>query len=112
MFFLSFPSSSFFFFLLFSFFEDLFEEKIATKVPDVVKEVKNKLQITKLEGQKKNVLIELQDIRKCTIRDNLIFKGVDKSANKKWENTTQELVDFIHGNLNLGYSFNENLQSN
>ena len=112
MFFLSFPSSSFFFFLLFSFFEDLFEEKIATKVPDAVKQVKNELQITKLEGQKKNVLIELQDIRKCTIRDNLIFKGVDKSANKKWENTTQELVDFIHGNLNLGYSFNENLQSN
>ena len=108
MFFLSFPSSSFFFSLLFSFFEDLFEEKIATKVPDVVKQVKNELQITKLEGQKKNVLIELQDIRKCTIRDNLIFKG----ANKKWENTTQELVDFIHGNLNLGYSFNENLQSN
>ena len=97
MFFLSFPSSSFFFFLLFSFFEDLFEEKIATKVPDVVKEVKNKLQITKLEGQKKNVLIELQDIRKCTVRDNLIFKGVDESANEKWENTTQVLVDFIHG---------------
>ena len=103
---------SFFFFLLFSFFEDLFEEKIATKVPDAVKQVKNELQITKLEGQKKNVLIELQDIRKRTIRDNLIFKGVDESANEKWENTTQVLVDFIHGNLNLGYSFNENLQSN
>ena len=112
MFFLSFPSSSFFFSLLFSFFEDLFEEKIATKVPDVVKQVKNELQITKLEGQKKNVLIELQDIRKRTIRDNLIFKGVDESANEKWENTTHVLVDFIHGNLNLGYSFNENLQSN
>ena len=93
-------------FLLFSFFEDLFKEKIATKVPEVVKRVNNELQITKLEGH------ELQDIRKCTIRDYLIFKGVDESANEKWENTTQMLVDFIHDDLNLGYSFNENLQSN
>ena len=54
----------------------------------------------------------MQDIRKCTIRDYLIFKGVDESANEKWENTTQMLVDFIHDDLNLGYSFNENLQSN
>ena len=39
-------------------FEDLLEEKIATKIPDIVKQVKNDLQITKLESQMKSVLIE------------------------------------------------------
>ena len=39
--------------------------------------------------------------------DNLIFRGVGESANEIWEITTQVLADFIHGNFNLGYSFNE-----
>ena len=55
----------------------------------------------------KSVLIELQNIRNRSMRDNLIFKGVDESANEKWENTTQVLADFVNDNLNLGYLFNE-----
>ena len=37
-------------------FEDLLEEKTATKIPGIVKQVKNDFQITKLEGQIKSVL--------------------------------------------------------
>ena len=88
-------------------FEDLLEEKIATKIPDIVKQVKNDLQITKLKGQMKSVLIELQNIRNRSMRDNLIFKDIGESGNEKWENTTQVLADFIHDNLNLGYLFND-----
>ena len=55
----------------------------------------------------KSVLIELQNIRNRSMRENLIFKGVDESANEKWENTTQVLADFVNDNLNLGYPFNE-----
>ena len=55
----------------------------------------------------KSVLIKLQGIRNCTMKDNLIFKGIGDSANEKWENTTQVRADFIHDNLNLGYFFNE-----
>ena len=88
-------------------FEDLLEEKIATKVPDIVKQVKNDLQITKLEDQMKSFVIELQDIRDHTMRDNLISKGIDESANENWEDTIEVLPDFIHSNLNLGYSYNE-----
>ena len=87
--------------------EDLLEENIATKIPDTIKQAKNDLWTTKLEGQMKSVLIELQNIRNRSMRDNLIFKGVDESANEKWENTTQVLADFVNDNLNLGYLFNE-----
>ena len=83
-------------------FEDLLEEKTATKIPDIVKQVKNDLQITKLKGQMKSVLIELQNIRNRSMRDNLILKGMSESSNENWENTTQVLADFIHDNLNLG----------
>ena len=75
-------------------FEDLLEEKIAAKIPDIVKQVKNDLQITKLKGQMKSVLIELQNIRNRLMRDNLIFKDIGESGNEKWENTTQVLADF------------------
>ena len=81
-------------------FEDLLEEKIATKVPDIVKQVKNDLQITKLEDQMKSFVIELQDIRDHTMRDNLISKGIDENANENWEDTIEVLPDFIHSNLN------------
>ena len=55
----------------------------------------------------KSVLIELQNIRNRSMRDNLIFKDIGESGNENWENTTQVLADFIHDNLNLGYLFNE-----
>ena len=84
-------------------FENISEEQIATKVPDIVKQVKNYLKITKLEGQMKSVLIELQHIRSCTMRVNLIFKGIDEIVKEKWEDTPQVLADFIQGNLNLAY---------
>ena len=84
-------------------FENISEEQIATKVPDIVKQVKNYLKITKLEGQMKGVLIELQHIRSCTMRVNLIFKGIDEIVKEKWEDTPQVLADFIQGNLNLAY---------
>ena len=78
------------------------EEKIATKIPGTVKQVKNDWLITKLEGQVKSVLIELQNIRNRSMRENLILKGMGESSNENWENTTQVLADFIHDNLNLG----------
>ena len=84
-------------------FENISEKQIVTKVPDIVKQVKNGLKITKLEGQMKSVLIELQHIRNCTMRDNLIFKGIDESVKEKWEDTPQVLAHFIQGNLNLVY---------
>ena len=84
-------------------FENISEEQIATKVPDIVKQVKNYLKITKLEDQMKGVLIELQHIRSCTMRVNLIFKGIDEIVKEKWEDTPQVLADFIQGNLNLAY---------
>ena len=93
--------------ILINSFENILEEQIATKVPDIVKQVKNDLKITKLEGQMKSVLIELQHIRNHTMRGNLIFKGIDESVKEKWEDTPQVLADFIQGNLNLVYSYNE-----
>ena len=77
---------------------------MATKVLDIVKQVNSDLQITKLEVQMKSILIESQDIRNRTMRDNLIFKSIDESAIEKWEHTTQVLANFIDGNLN---SYNE-----
>ena len=88
-------------------FEDLLEEKTGAKMLDIVKQVKNNLQIPKLEGQMKSALIELQDSKNRTMRSNLIFKDINESANGKWENTVQVLPDFIHENINLGYSFKE-----
>ena len=55
----------------------------------------------------KSALIELQDSKNRTMRSNLIFKDINESANGKWENTVQVLPDFIHENINLGYSFKE-----
>ena len=89
--------------ILINSFENILEEQKATKVPDKVKQVKNDLKITKLEGQMKSVLIELQHIRNHTMRDNLVFKGIDESVKEKWEDTPQVLADFIQGNLNLAY---------
>ena len=93
--------------ILINSFENILEEQKATKVPDKVKQVKNDLKITKLEGQMKSVLIELQHIRNHTMRDNLVFKCIDESVKEKWEDTPQVLADFIQGNLNLVYSYNE-----
>ena len=89
--------------ILINSFENILEEQKATKVPDKVEQVKNDLKITKLEGQIKSVLIELQHIKNHTMTDNLIFKGIDESVKEKWEDTPQVLADFIQGNLNLAY---------
>ena len=83
--------------------QNLLPQLIEKFFPDLVLKIKDSLNISKLESQMKAVLIELEDLRNRSMRENLIIKGIEEDPNEKWEDTVGKLTEFIHDNLNLCY---------
>ena len=55
---------------------------------EIISQIKDEVNIEKVEGQLKAILIELDDIRNRSMRSNLIFKGIKEEPNEKWEGTS------------------------
>ena len=70
-------------------------------------DIKEELEITKLQAQMKATLIELEDLRNRTMRSTLIFKNILGTQNESWEDTSQLLAEFITCEIDLPYSFEE-----
>ena len=87
--------------------QNLLPQLIEKILPDLVLKINDSLNINKLESQMKAVLIELEDLRNRSVRENLIIKGIEEDPNEKWDNNVGKLTEFIHDNLNLGYSQSE-----
>ena len=71
--------------------QDRMREEISTTLKADIKE---ELEITKLQAQMKVTLIELVDLQNCTMRFTLIFKNIPGIQNKSWEDTSRLLADF------------------
>ena len=67
-------------------------EEISTTL---IAEIKEELQITKLQAQMKATLIELEDLRNRTMRSTLIFKNIPGIQNESWKDTSRLLANFI-----------------
>ena len=61
----------------------------------LIAEIKEELQITKLQAQMKATLIELEDLRNRTMRSTLIFKNIPGIQNESWKDTSRLLANFI-----------------
>ena len=82
------------------------ESKITEISSNINKQIKEDIQIDRLQTQLKGVLIELEDLRNRSMRSNLVFKGIREEAGgeNNWEATSQVLADFITNNLGLPYT--------
>ena len=70
-------------------------------------EIKGILEIAKLQAQMKARLIELEDLRNCTMGSTLIFKNIPSIQNESLEDTSEHLTDFITCELDLPCLFEE-----
>ena len=52
-------------------------------------------------------MIELDDIRNCSMRSTLIFKNIDQKPNETWEDTSEILADFLTSEVNLLHTYEE-----
>ena len=82
------------------------ESKIAKISSNINNQIKEDIQIDRLQTQLKGVLIELEDLRNRSMRSSLVFKGIREEADgeNNWEVTSQVLASFINNNLDLPYS--------
>ena len=70
--------------------QDQLREELATKISTPLKaEIKEELEITKLQTQMKATLNELEDPRTRTVRLTLILKNIPGNQNESWEDTLQ-----------------------
>ena len=65
--------------------QDRFREEISTTLKA---EIKEELEITKLQAQMKAPLTEFEDLQNRTMRSTLIFKNIPGIQNKSWKDTS------------------------
>ena len=57
-----------------------------------------------LKTQLKGAMIELENLRNCSMRSALIFKNINQKPNETWEDTSKILVEFLTSEVKLPYT--------
>lgn len=86
---------------------DELKKEIDTKLAKIKNDIKQEINITKLETQLKAALIELEDLRNRSMRSTLVFKNIKGENNESWEDTARILGNYIVDELGLGYAYEE-----
>ena len=80
---------------------DQLKNQIDTKINNAKYEIKQELNIKKLETQLRGDLMELEDLRNRSMRWTLIFKNVKEENNERWNDTARILCIYIVDQLDL-----------
>ena len=86
---------------------DQLKNQIDTKINNAKDEIKQELNIKKLETQLRGDLMELEDLRNRSMRWTLIFKNVKEENNERWNDTARILCSYIVDQLDLNYTYDE-----
>ena len=86
---------------------DQFTKEIDTKLENTKSEIKQEINITKLEAQLRGALIELEDLRNRSMRSTFVFKNIKEQNNERWDDTAKILCNYIVEELDLGYTYAE-----
>ena len=84
---------------------DQLKNQIDTKINNAEDEIKQELNIKKLETQLRGALMELEDLRNRSMRSTLIFKNVKEENNERWDDTARILCNYIVDQLDLNYTY-------
>ena len=86
---------------------DQLKNQIDTKINNAEDEIKQELNIKKLETQLRGALMELENLRNRSMRSTLIFKNVKEENNERWDDTARILCNYIVDQLDLNYTYDE-----
>ena len=86
---------------------DQLKNQIDTKINNAKREMKQQLNVKKLETQLRGALMELEDLRNRSMRSTLIFKNVKEENNERWDDTARLLCSYIVDQLDLNYTYVE-----
>ena len=77
------------------------KNQINTKINNAKDEIKQELNIKKLETQLRGALMELEDLRNRSMRSTLIFKNVKEENNERWDDMARILCNYIVDQLDF-----------
>ena len=86
---------------------DQIKNEIDNKLENIKSEIREEVNIKKIEAQLRATHIELEDLRNRSMRSTLIFKNIKEENHENWEDSSRILCNYIKNKLNLPYTYEE-----